>query len=69
MVSIFLFCNWKSVPFHHFHPVPSSLSAQLPTPTSGNHKTDLFFNEFEIILFGMCATWGFLRQEIFNFRK
>ena len=37
--STFLSYNWKFVPFDHLSPIP-------PTPTSGNHKSDLFLSLF-----------------------
>ena len=36
----YLAYNWKFVPFDSFIQFP------LPAPTSGNHKSDLFFYEF-----------------------
>ena len=39
--STYLSCTWKFLAFDFLHPVPP-----LPTPTSANHKSDVFFCEF-----------------------
>ena len=36
-----IYLNWKFVPFDQLHPIPYH-----PTPASGNHKSDLFFDDF-----------------------
>ena len=33
--------NWEFIHFYCLHPIPPP-----PTPTSGNHKSDIFFYEF-----------------------
>lgn len=47
ITSLVLICNWKCVPFGHFHLGPPSLI----TPISGNHKSDFLWVWFLFFFF------------------